>query len=332
MSKESLNHLSTGQIAARRHSMKDRPFRTALMVCLQLTIILVLVFFASPSDAKYKQVRKRPKASQPSRTVLESEGLTYVYQTMSVETLQKRYDFPGDVGRITISESVPGGNIVYEEKYGSRPGCDRFPTVSRFPTKADIGAEWFVVACGGDYGRHETIKAFVRGTTALEIRTTSLDFENSFPNLMYDSHHGFYTAKVYKRVFMDGVGYGTVEYATAYRLLMDGTVFGFVPVFGAPMERFYLDYYVELKDGILRRKAASAKEPDHEDDAGLIGDYVGPMLGALFATENANRICSERKVFESFGLTLQDLRAWRKRLVNVGYPDFNFDNCREVAK
>lgn len=312
--------------------MKDRPFRIVLMVCVQLTAILLLVQLASSSDAKPKQVRKRPTVSQPSRTVLESEGFTYVYQTMSVETLQKRYDFPGDVGRITISESVPGGNIVYEEKYTLRPGCYRFPTISRFPTKAATEAEWFVVACGSDYGRHETIKAFVRGITALEIRTTSLDFENSFPNMTYDPQHGSYAAKVYKRVFIDGVGYGTTEYATAYRLLLDGTVFGFVPVFGAPMERFYLDYYVELKDKILRRKAASAKGPDHEDDAGLIGDYVGPMLGALVATENANRICSERKVFESFGLTLQDLRVWRKRLVNMGYPDFNFDNCREVTK
>ncbi len=310
--------------------MKNRPFRTVLMVCVQLTTILLLVLIASPSDAKDKQ--KRPRVSQSSRTVLESEGLTYVYQTMSVETLQKRYDFFGDVGRITISESVPGGNIVYEEKYGLRPGCDRFPTISRFPTKADTGAEWFVVACGSDYGRHETIKAFMRGATALEIRTTSLDFENSFPNLMYDSQHGFYTAKVYKRVLVDGVGYGTIEYATAYRLLMDGTVFGFVPVFGAPVEQFYLDYYVKLKDEILRRKAASAKEPGHEDDAGLIGDHVGPMLGALVATENAHRICSERKVFESFGLTPQDLRAWRKRLANMGYPDFNFDTCREVTR
>ena len=312
--------------------MKAGQLRTACMVCLSMAAVLLLILSVSDSQAGDKEVMKRPKALPPSRAVLESEGLTYVYQTMSVETLRKRYDFPGDVGRITISESVPGGNIVYEEKYGLRPGCDKFPTISRFPTKADIGAEWFVVVCGSDEGRHETIKAFVRGITALEIRTTSLDFENSFPNLMYDSQHGFYTAKVYKRALVDGVGYGTIEYATAYRLLMDGTVFGFTPVFGAPMEQFYLDYYKELRDRVKRRKAASTKEPVHEDDAGLTGDYVGPMLAALVATENANRICSERGVIESFGLTPPDLRAWRKRLVNMGYPDFNFDNCREVTK
>ena len=312
--------------------MKAGQLRTACMVCLSMAAVLLLILSVSHSQAGDKEVMKKPKALPPSRAVLESERLTYVYQTMSVETSGKRYDLSGDVGRITISESVPGGNIVYEEKYGLRPGCDKFPTISRFPTKADTGAEWFVVVCGSDEGRHETIKAFVRGTTALEIRTTSLDFENSFPNLTYDSQHGFYMAKVYKRVLVDGVGYGTIDYATAYRLLIDGTVFGFVPIFGAPMERFYLDYYVELKDKVLRRKAASAKEPDQEDDAGLLGDYVGPMLGALVATENANRICSERKVFESFGLDPQDLRAWRKRLVDMGYPDFNFDNCREVTR
>ena len=44
--------------------MKDRQLRTILMVCVQLTAILLLVQLASPSDAKPKQVRKRAAREQ----------------------------------------------------------------------------------------------------------------------------------------------------------------------------------------------------------------------------------------------------------------------------
>jgi len=309
--------------------MKAKTLGRVLMVSLQLAAILLCLLSAFPSEAGEKQARKARVPSRPSRSVLESEGLTYVYETMGEdEAMLKRYDFSTDnTGQITISESAPGGNIVLQERYTSTPGCDRFPTISRFPTKADVEENWFVVVCGSDGGRHQTIKAFLEGITALDIKTASLDFENSFPNLAYDPEHGFYVARVYKRVLLDDIGYGVVEYAMAYRLLIDQTVFTFVPVFGAPVEQFYFDYYLELKDQMMRRKSASIKEADHENGAALFGHYYGPMLGALVSTEDKDRICSETGAVKSLGLTSQDLRAWRKRLARMGYPDFNFDKC-----
>ncbi len=313
--------------------MKNKAFPTIPVVCLHLTAILFFVLCASPSEAVDKQVKKKPTVPRASRTVLESQGLTYIYETMNLdETVLRSYDFYGNPGEITISEGASGKNIIYQEKFTSVPGCAKFPTISRYPTKADVEYDSFVVLCGSDGGRHETIKAFMRGVTALDIKTASLDFQDSFPNLAYDDRHGFYAAKVYKRVLVDDVGYGTMEYATAYRLLIDDTVFGFVPVFGAPMEQFYFGYYLELKDEIVRRKTASTNNGGHDDDGALLGDYVGPMLGALVATENAGRICPEMRIFKSFGLNLQDLQAWRKRLASIGYPDFNFDSCKEVTK
>ncbi len=313
--------------------MEDRAFPTAPMISLQLILALFLLLLASPSHGADRQVREKPRLSHNSRAVLESDGLRYVYETMRInEAMLKHFDFSADLGMITVSVGTSAENTVYQEKYTLRPGCDKFPTISRLPTKVGAEEGWFVVLCGSDGGRHETIKAFLRGPTALDIKTSSLDFGNSFPNLEYDDQHGSYAAKVYKRMLVEDVGYGTVEYAFVYRLLIDDTVFGFAHTFGAPMERFYFDYYLGLKDEVMRGKATSSKEPGNKGDAALFGDYFGPMLSALVATEDAGRICSEMAAVESFGLTPQDLRAWRKRLVNMGYPDFSFDNCKEAAK
>lgn len=313
--------------------MKARAFLTLRMVCVPTIALLLLVLLASPSEAGDKQVKKRPTAPQSSRTVLESQGLTYVYETMNLDkAMIERHDFYSNPGQITISEGASGKDTIYQEKYTLVPGCSRFPTISKYPTKADVECDSFVVLCGSSGGRHETIKAFIRGAAGLDIKTASLDFQDSFPNLAYDDRHGFYTAKAYRRMLVDGVGYEFKAYATVYRLLIDNFIFSFIPVFGAPVEQFYSGYYQELKDEIMQRKAASANNGGYDDDAPSFGDYCGPMLAALVATENAGKICSEMGVFESFGLTLQDLQAWRKRLVNIGYPDFNFDSCREVTK
>ena len=311
--------------------MKISALLTVLIACSQLSAILLL--FVPPSEAADKQIRKRPTVSQNSRAVLESEGLRYVYETTGVdETVRKRHDFYTNPGRITIREAVAGGDIVYQEKFTLRPGCGKFPAISKLPLRSDGGGGSFVVMCGSDEGKHVTIKAFISGPTALDIKTASLDFESSYPSLAYDERHGFYTAKVYKRKLVDGVGYGTKEYPAAYRLLVDDSVFGFVPVFGAPVEQFYFDYYVELRDEVLRSKKAAARATSREDDAIMLSDYFGPMLSALAATENETRICSQMTVFKSFGLNSRDLQTWRKRLANMGYPDFNFDKCAEVTR
>jgi hypothetical protein len=147
----------------RRWNVKGEKAYHATKVCLCLSPSLLFALCVAPAEAADKQPPKGAQAPGKSRAVVESEGLTYSYETVQLaKAMLGRYDISGDLGMITIFDGTDRKNIVHQEKYVLPPGCAKFPTISKFPSRNVTGNPSLVVTCGSDEGRHQTIKAFKR--------------------------------------------------------------------------------------------------------------------------------------------------------------------------
>jgi len=280
-----------------------------------LTINIIIGFSIQTAQL---QTRIKQKDSKLYKEEIESEGYKYTYEAVPFEAEQSLYK-----GKITIRNS--NNAVIYQEILDLQPGmCGKFPTISKFsfklPSYKLIGGDpnterWMVTICGSLTGKHKTLKVFFKDP--ISFKSTSLHFEDSSPNLSDIDGDGSYEAQVYRRVFFDGVGYGVIHYLTIYNLNIDSSIFGFSPRFDSKMMHKYFEYYVQLKKSL---------NPE------IVSDYIGPMLGALLATQDRNKICGEIKTLRANGLTIKDLQTWEKRLNGLGYPSFDFNLCKEGLK
>jgi len=260
---------------------------------------------------------------KPYRGEIEADGYTYTYEAIPTPIQESRVEMFYQ-GKITIRG--PDKRVVYQEITPFQPGmCSGFPKISKLSVKnlpvykllgGEPGKErWLVIICGSYTGRHQTMKVFFKDP--ISLKSTSLHFEDTTPNLSDIDGDGLYEAQVSRRVLFDDIGYGVLPYLTVYKLNIDNNLFGFIPYFGNKIIKHYFDYYIWLKSSLT---------------ADNFDDRVGPMLAALLATQNKSKICGEIKTFRSYGLTIRELQAWGERLTGLGYPRFNFTTCKEGMK
>jgi hypothetical protein len=265
---------------------------------------------------------QKVQQKQEKRLEVEADGYTYVYEAVPALVQESRKEIFYN-GKITVKDGKK--DLIYQEIMPFSPGmCSGFPPLSKLPIKLPgykmVSGDpekviWLVVLCGSITGRHQTMKIFL--STSVSLRSTFLHFEDTSPNLSDIDGDGLYEAVVFHRVLFDDVGYGVVHYLTIYKLNIDSTIFGFCPQYDSRIAGKYFDYFLQLKRSLNRE---------------IISDYVGPMLAALLATKDRNRICGEIKTFRANGLTIKDLQTWEKRLKGLGYPSFDFNLCKEGLK
>lgn len=295
-----------------------------VMFFAALFVLFICVFCRSKDSV----AESNPKENLQQTESLESEGLTYEYISLQPdEATSNKYDIDGSIGKIRISETLNRKNIIYLEEFALKPGCDKCATISRLP----MGKEWLVALCGSTGGRHQSIKIFKRGYILLDFRTATLDFENTNPNIADINNDGFYEAIVYRRVMFSDGEYSSSEYLMVYKLNVDSTLFGFVPVFGKNVLQTYFDYYVKKKKS-FQQALKPTKVGTGKKNMIKAKEDIGSMLAALLSTKDNERICSEISSLERFGLTLADIKKMTQRLTSIGYPDFDFKICEEVSK
>jgi hypothetical protein len=276
------------------------------------------LFVYSYIQAVEPQAKDKQRDIKEFKGEIEADGYSYTYEAVPFQAETTFYQ-----GRITVRGSDK--KIVYQEVTPLQPGlCDRFPAISKFPLRLPsyklLGGDpkkerWLVTLCGSYSGRHKTMKVFFKDP--ISLKNTTLHFEDTTPNLSDIDDDGFYEAQVYRRVFFNDVGYGVIHYLMVYKLNFDSSMFGFCPQFDSKIADKYFDYYLELKKSLKSE---------------IISDYVGPMLAALLATQDKNKICTEIRIFIENGVTIKELQTWERRLTSVGYPGFNLSICKEVLK
>jgi len=250
---------------------------------------------------------------------IEAQGYKYKYEAVPFEAETIFYR-----GKVTIRG--PDNTVRHEEIMPFQPGmCNGFPPISKLPVKSSAVYEMLMVdpkkemslaiLCGSISGRHQTMKIFLN--TPVSLKSTSLHFGDTKPNLSDVDGDGFYEAKVYRRVLLDYAGYSLVSYLSIYKLYIDDNMFGFIPTFGQKIANMYFDYYLWLKNSSTREN---------------FNDRVGPILAALLSTQNRDKICAGIEVLRANGITIKELEAWKERLRGLGYPDFDLSICKEGLK
>ena len=255
-------------------------------------------------------------AAQGSRAPsaqLEVGGYTYRYETVGVG------------GKITI-RSTSQGAVLYQEMTGVQPGrCAKNPVISKLPADPlrrftehhGVGPHerWIAILCGGTTGHQQTIRVFIEHPTVF-VRVTSLEFEDTIPNLTDLDGDGRYEAKVFRRILWPELGF-LQDYLQVYRLQIDGQLFGFVPVYGSAVKHVYREEFDRYKNAPGRERIASD---------------VGPMLAALLATQDMSMICGEVGTFTARRVTVAELERWQERLGQLGFPGTDFSKCAEVTR
>jgi len=298
-------------------------WRIPKMICwflLSLTMCLLFIVTYCEAAGTQKQSNKNKKRAP---NTIEAEGYTYSFEP----------DYRGYPGGKYIIKNIKR-EIFYSEETGlESKGCGNFPTISKVPFgKRDHlllgGAEktkWLVITCGSISGRHLTLKIFLHGNPGLFIRTTSIHLEDTTPNLKDIDGDGLLETEVYRRVLFEGIGSGTAKYLTIYKLIIDDSIFGFTPSFGSSLAEKYFDYYQYLITGY------KTQFPDDFFDLLQRGPMVlGPMLAALLSTQDKKMICRGIKTLIQNKVSLNDLQTWKERVKTLGYPDFDFNICKEV--
>jgi hypothetical protein len=322
------------------------PINRTTVPFLLFLIFAFLLFLGISASADEVQVPGAkitdPTNAGEAKVQIEAERYTYTYEAVPTPSEDKTEIYY--IGKITIRDE--GNNIFYEEMTGLDPRsgmCDTFPMVSKRPVKIPAdnkskskGAKnnrWIVVFCGSSEGRHQTLKIFLKEGGVTQVKSTSLDFQDTRPNLVETDSGSGYVAKVYRRVLFPGIASGLQNCLMVYLLHIDdglsgGNYFGFIPVFGPEMAKPYLDYYMQQKEW-LRQKA---KKETPEDMKITFNVNAGSILSALIATQDKKIICSEIKNLNPYGLTVNGLQAWIKRINDLGYPEFDINICKEDSK
>ena len=224
---------------------------------LSLLILFLGILFASPlARAEENQDKTKHDTTTLYKEQIEADGYKYTYEAVPYHG-QDDIDENRVIGKITIRDE--DNKIIYEETTGLAPGSDGgyFPSLSKWPVKMptkyykdhkDEG--WLVAICGSEMGAEQTLRIFFRDSN---VRTTSLVFGNTGPNLSRTEDGGGYTAEVYRRILFPKVAGGLQNCLTVYRLqaygpMIDGTLFGFVPVFGPDMAKPYREWYMQQKE------------------------------------------------------------------------------------
>ena len=179
---------------------------------------------------------------------------------------------------------------------------------------------WLVAIYGSDLGSYPTLKIFFREFSNI-LRTTSLNFGDTGPNLSRTEDGGGYTALVYRRINFVKVADGLQNCLTVYKLqtyspMLDDTLFGFIPVFGPEMTKPYLEYYMRYKQWLMKDREPS------------FIPFLGELLSGLIATQDYSLICKEITELKVYGITDDQLLSVIEQLKDLGYPGFNPTDCK----
>jgi hypothetical protein len=301
---------------------------------LAFAVLLFSLFATSYSETAEIQKKIKQKQNKTYKAEIEADGYKYRYEAVPRLLPEDPKEIFFD-SKITIRGA--DGTVFYQETTSlDYRMCGKFPVLSKLPFKVpnhipiegDI-QKWLVVVCGdyGGGGRHVMLKIFFKD---LILKSTTLHFESTTPNLSDIDGDGFYEAQVYRRVLFPETKSGLQSYLTVYKLRIDDTLFSFIPVFGPDLAKPYLDYYIWQKETLNRRIKNEAMSD--EDKKIFFNVNAGQILAALIATQDKQKICEEIKTFHTYGLSNQDLQAWTKRIKSLGYPDFDINTCKEVSK
>lgn len=274
-----------------------------LGIIMQITFLNLMCFNVFASEIKIASIDF-------------GKNMILQYQLFPV-TNKKTGEILYNKGKITIRKE---NDVIYEKTVNYEPGsCENYKELSK--NKLELAPEKMlsgkgdeersvVIICGSVSGRHNILELFLNAPG--EIRETSIDFENSIPNLSDRDGDGIYEAIVYRKILFDDIGYQTVPYLFIYELQVDNSIFGFSPAYGVKKSEIYAEYYTKLRAYLDKGSYASA---------------IGPYLAALVATQDQSKICGELKSAKIAKLTLDEIKQWQKRLVSAGYPDFDFNKC-----
>ena len=291
---------------------------------LSLLVLFLGILFASPlARAEENQDKTKLDATTPYKEQIEADGYEYTYEAVPDPNQDDREKIRY-VGKITIQDKH--NNIFYQETTDLEPGDgEDFPRLSKWPVKVpnkyynDHQQErWLVAIYGHYFGRQNTMRIFFRDSN---VRTTSLEFGDTVPNLQRTEDGGGYTAQVTRRILFPNAAGGLANCLTVYKLqvynpIVDHALFGFIPVFGPDMAKPYLENYMWYKESL-----GLDKEPNAIP---LAVDVVS----ALIATQDKKMICKEIKAHKRFGLTDNQFLSLIEQLKDVGYPGFNPTDCK----
>jgi len=298
-----------------------------------------ILFMCSYVQAESPHDRIKQDMPKAYKEQIEADGYKYTYEAVPTRDEVNEIIY---TGKITVRDKDDNNKIIYEEITGLDPtpgACGDFPAVSKLPAfkisikkgKDNSSEEtvWLVIFCGSSGQRHQTLKIF--STSGFGNRSTSMDFEDTEPNLSEVKGIRGYVAELYRRILFPDYGNGLDNCLMVYRLNIDdalsgGNYFGFVPVFGPEMAKPYLDYYMWQKKE-LRQRIKKDKETPEDIKIDLSQD-LGQILSALISTQDKKTICAEIKKLRTYGLTTKDLLIWMKRIKDVGYPGFDINLCK----
>lgn len=290
---------------------------------------MCILFMGSYVEAAEPQAKSKQKQNKIYKSEIEADGYTYIYEAVPIPNTEAKYGEIFYTGRIIIRGADK--DTIYQENTGylQPEKCDNFPTDPKLPVKYDKKEKWLVILCGSSSGRHQTLKVFFQHPIS-GLRAISLEFGDTTPTLSDIDGDGIYEAKVYRRIHFPEARSGLQNYLMVYKLHIDETLFGFIPVFGPEMAKPYLDYYIWQKESLNRK--IKDKRLSNEDKKILFDANAGQILSALIATQDKNKICAEIKELDNFGLTASDVQAWEKRLKGLGFPSFDLTICKENLK
>ncbi|MFZ5997813.1 MAG: hypothetical protein ACOYW7_10035 [Nitrospirota bacterium] len=288
-----------------------------------VAFFLLILFVGLYAQAAEPQLQSQKSPNKIDKSEIKVEGYTYSYETS---------------GKIIVKGSK--NNVLYQENTANlQPGmCSNFQTLSKLPIKSarvqktvpgNEKERWLVILCGSSSGRHQTIKVFSQHPIS-GLRSASLQFGDTSPNLFDIDGDGSYEAKVYRRIMFPEIDFGLQNYLIVYKLNIDEMLFGFVPVFGQDIAKPYLDYYSWMRESLNQKMAD--KTLSAEDKRKFIEGNIGPMIAALIATQSGERICAEMKTFRNYEVTIADMQKWERRLREFGLPGFDLTICKEGGR
>lgn len=263
------------------------------------------------------------------RQQVKAEEYTYSYDIVTSPSSEDKSEIIYK-GKITINNR--NGENIYEEITGLDPRlgmCGRFPMLSKLPLKvpgikeSTYEKKWLVVFCGSSAGHHQTLKIFIRDLAFDQIKSATLDYGDTIPNLALNNKGSSYIAKVYRRILFPKSNSGLQNCLLFYKLHLDHNLFSFIPAFEKEITNLYSDNYRKQKS-VFEEKIG--KQP-FENTLAIFNQNAGSMLSSLLATQDKTYICSELKTFITYGIKVDGLQRWIMEIGKIGYPEFNIDTC-----
>lgn len=271
-----------------------------------------LLYFILPSIAYYSFYSCNVIANESYSESIIVDQIKYYYSR--IKTIENNsQNLVNSKGKLILTDANTNEEI-YKEITPLQPGCEGFSSVSVL--NIDVIKSVFiagelkkniVVTCGNIDGRHMTAKLFFKAPNG--IRTAMLDFENTPPNFTY--RNGIVSSSVYRRLLFEDTGYSDNQYLFVYRLNFDEETMGFSVLFGDEAEANYKSYFESLHNNI--------------DD--VKNSYIGPLLAALYATNNKDYACKNLIALEK-KIDRKQLSEWVVKLKKLNFPVFDVNTCK----